>query len=64
MSGHDQQSSNREGERERRGTTPQQVGDNRGAGDTDGNAAAGNIKSKGAENPVNRRPEDDDADRD
>ena len=32
--------------------TPQQAGDNRRAGDTDGNAVGGNSKSKGATNPA------------
>jgi hypothetical protein len=40
-------------------TAPQQAGDNRRAGDTDGNAVGGNSKSKGAENPADERPEDD-----
>jgi hypothetical protein len=36
--------------------TPQTAGDNRRAGDTDGNKSGGHSKSKGAENPA-RRPE-------
>ena len=32
---------------------PKPVGDNRRAGDTDGNAAAGNTKAEGANNPAN-----------
>ena len=31
---------------------PQPAGDNRRAGDTDGNASGGNSKSKGAANPA------------
>jgi hypothetical protein len=31
---------------------PQQAGDNRRAGDTDGNASGGNSKSKGVPNPA------------
>lgn len=34
--------------------TPQTAGDNRRAGDTDGNAAGGHSKSKGADNPAGR----------
>ena len=37
--------------------TPQQAGDNRRSGDTDGNAAAGNSKSKGATDPADKVPE-------
>ena len=37
---------------------PQQAaGDNRRAGDMDGNASGGNSKSKGAENPADTRTE-------
>ena len=42
-----------------RAAAPQHAGDNRRAGDTDGNAAGGDTKSKGAANPADERPEDD-----
>ena len=44
----------------KRAVAPQHAGDNRRAGDTDGNAAGGDSKSKGAANPADERPEDDD----
>jgi hypothetical protein len=37
-------------------TPPEAAGDNRRAGDTDGNAAGGNSKSKGATNPADQPP--------
>ena len=40
-----------------RAAAPQHAGDNRRAGDTDGNAAGGDAKSKGAANPADERPE-------
>ena len=57
----DQQNSrNNAGKRESdRAAAPQQAGDNRRAGDTDGNAAGGNSKSKGAADPEDERPETD-----
>lgn len=36
--------------------SPGSVGDNRRAGDTDGNAAAGNSKSKGVTQPADEPP--------
>lgn len=38
------------------GRQAQPVGDNRRAGDTDGNAEGGNSKSKGAMNPADQAP--------
>lgn len=38
---------------------PPSAGDNRRAGDTDGNASGGNSKSKGAENPPAETPTKD-----
>jgi hypothetical protein len=46
-----QSEARREDEREK---PPQAAGDNRRAGDTDGNAEGGNSKSKGATNPVDQ----------
>ena len=39
--------------------TPQQAGDNRRAGDMDSNATGGDSKSKGATNPPDLAPDDD-----